>query len=233
MISYRLLVVLSLMISSAVLTACPSSAADTYGPGEVIHYNIKQLGVKVGEASLTFAGEKDLDGRQAVLILFKSRGPSFFDNEEIYVDPQTYRPIKVLRELKIFGGRERIEEDYREEGKVKLRKDAEGKVTETVLETKGPVDNIYGFIYRFRSQGDFSSQNNFSVRLPTVELAMKIAEDGNFNAGGKTYRAAVIRSMPAKYTIWMDMGEKRLPLRIAGAVGMGNTVMTMVRFEEK
>ncbi|NTV28949.1 MAG: DUF3108 domain-containing protein [Candidatus Omnitrophica bacterium] len=230
MTRYRFIAVcLACLLAIPALTR-PCSAAVRYSPGEVIHYNIKQLGVKAGEASLTFVGETQLDGTKVVLIRFASRGPAFFDNEDIYLDPQTFRPVRVQRDLKIFGGHERIEEDYRTEGQVRIRKDADGKVTETVLSTKGPVDNIYGFIYRYRAEGDFSVQKSFAIRLPTVELTMKVIDDGSFKAVGQVFRAAIIRSVPAKYTIWMDKGEKRLPLRIAGAVGLGNTVMTMTGY---
>jgi hypothetical protein len=211
----------------------PCVAAEApYKPGEVIRYNIKQGPIKMGEASLTFVGEKDMDGRKAVLILFSSKGTAFFDNEEIYVDPLTLRPLKVLRDPKIFGGHERITETYSPDGKIVISKDADGKKTETVLTRNGPIDNIYGFIYRYRSEGDFSPKQMFKVGLPTVDLTMTVVDDGNFNAAGKTYRSAIIRSVPSKYTIWMDKGEKRLPLRIAGAVGIGNTVMTMVSVEQ-
>jgi hypothetical protein len=223
-----------LAFSCLVTAASASFAAEPpYRPGEIIRYHIKQFGVKIGEASLTFEGEKVLDGRKIDLIVFASRGTAFFDNEEIYVDPGTFRPVKVSRDLKIFGGHEHIVEDYAPDGTVKITKNADGKVTGTVLRKNGPVDNIYGFIYRYRSETDLSAKKAFAVRLPTVDVVLTITDEGNFNAGGKSYRAVVVKSVPSKYTIWVDKSAKHLPLRISGAIGIANTVMTMVSVEQR
>jgi len=199
--------------------------------GETIRYAIKQGPLKVGEATLSYEGETDLKGQKAVLITFTSKGPAFFDNEKIYVDPVTFRPIKVFRDLKIFGGREKITEDYTASGKIRITKDVDGKITETLLEKEGPVDNIYGFIYRYRLQSDPDLKAKFDVRLPTVDLVMRVASQAKFKAGGKTYDAVQMKSVPDNYTIWIGKGAQRLPLRIGGAIGIANTVMILIGVE--
>ncbi len=61
------------------------------GPGyaEVISYNIKQMGISAGKATLTFAGSTQKEGRSYVLIVFKADGFNFNDEERIYLDAQT------------------------------------------------------------------------------------------------------------------------------------------------
>ncbi|MBF0486401.1 MAG: DUF3108 domain-containing protein [Candidatus Omnitrophica bacterium] len=205
-----------------------------FEPGERILYNIKQFGVKVGDADLKFAGTKKLsDGRDASLIIFTSHAPNFFDEEKIYVNPSNFSPLRVERNLNIWGKKEKITEEYlTAEGKIKIAKISNGTTTEQVLVKKGVIDNIYGFIYRYRSQGKFDAGEQFSVNLPTKDVVIKIADEMSFNADGKTYQAILMTSVPSRYSIWMDKSEKRLPLRISGAVGLANTVMTMVGVEE-
>ncbi len=203
-----------------------------FKPGETIRYSIKQAGVKVGAASLVFIGEQLLAGQKAVLIVFTSKGFNFFDEERIFMDPDTFLPRTIVRDLNIFGNREKITEDYDPTGAgIKVTKVADGKTTVATLTKKGAVDNIYGFIYRYRAQGEFIKGEKLALRLPTLDVMMENAGDVTFHAAGKTYTSALMRSVPAKYSVWMDKSDRRLPLRIAGAVGIANTVMTMIGYE--
>ncbi len=203
-----------------------------FKPGETIRYAIKQSGVKVGEASLVFQGPADAGGKKSVLIVFTSKGFNFLDEERIFLDPDTFLPRMVVRNLNIFGRQENITEEYDPAaGGIRITKTAQGKTTVDVLAKPGVIDNIYGFIYRYRRQGEFNKGETFAMRLPTLDVTMQDVGDMSFNAAGKTYTAALMRSVPAKYSVWMDKSDQRLPLRIAGAVGIANTVMIMTGYE--
>lgn len=199
--------------------------------GETIRYVIKQMGVKVGEAELIFQGEKLLDGKEVYLIVFNSNGIKFYDHELIYVDRENFRPIKVVRDLKIFGGIEKIVEEYQPTGEALITKTVADKVTKQTVFRGGAVDNIYGFIYRFRMGDEASQQQSFDIKLPTVDIKMSVGQKVSFVAAGKKYQASVLTSVPSKYTLWIDQGEQRIPLRIAGSVGIANTVMTMIEYK--
>ena len=71
---------------------------------ETIYYSIRQMGFD-GEASLTMVGPKDYKDHKTVLIVFKANGMNFSDEEDIYVDPSTYKPLFVERNfsLSVFG----------------------------------------------------------------------------------------------------------------------------------
>ena len=148
------------------------------------------------------------------------------------MDGATWLPQHVLRDLNIFGKKEKIAEDYfHENGYVRVTHVSDGKTVVQRLDTHGPVDNIYGFIYRYRQVGKFSMGESFDLQLPTMKVTIKLVEAMAFNAAGKRYQSVLMKSVPAKYSLWFDTGERRLPLRIAGAVGLSNTVMTMVACE--
>lgn len=209
-----------------------SAAELPFKTGETLRYSIKQMGVKAGEAVLDFQGEKEIDGQKVYLIVFTSKGFNFFDEERIFVDRVSFRPVRVIRDINIFGNKEKITEHYTPDGKTRVVKISDGKTTEQLLDRGCAVDNIYGFIYRYRVEGVFASDEKLDIHLPTMDITMAPSEKVSFNAAGKKYNAAVLRSVPSKYTIWMDTGVKRIPLRIAGSLGVTSTVMTLLEYKE-
>ena len=99
-------------ICAGAAQATDALEAFPFRPGETIQYDIKKLAVKAGEATLTFQGLVSLEGQSAFLITFASKGLKFFDEEKIYLDPPTFLPKRVERDLNIFGKKEEIIEYY-------------------------------------------------------------------------------------------------------------------------
>jgi hypothetical protein len=192
------------------------------------------MGIKAGEATLTMAGPKDYNGQKTVLIIFKADGLNFFDEENIYVTPEDYRPMFVERNLNIFGKKEKILEDYvSKKGFVQITKTtAANKKSTEEMKLKGEVDNIYGFIFRYRKNGSFKIGDTVDVRLPTKDLNIAVVKETSVDAAGKKYDSYYMESKPSKYKIWFDKSDKKWPLRISGAVGIANTAMVMSKYEE-
>ena len=214
------------------LAAGAAQAVAPFAKGEVIRYGIKKMGVKVGEATLEFKGKTEHDGKTYALIHFSAKGFNFVDDERIFVDGKTYLPAVVIRDLNIFGKKEKIVEEYDQAaGRIKVTKVAKGKTTVQILEKEGPIDNLYGFIYRYRVQGGLNREERFKVALPTLDVSIAGVKEMRFKTAGKTYQALLLRSVPPKYSIWMDQGPGHLPLRIVGAVGLAKTVMTMIEYQ--
>lgn len=200
--------------------------------GEKIHYNVTQMGFKAGEATLSFIGKTQYQNQETIYIDFYSKGMNFEDQEKIYLDPQRLKPLFVERNLNIFGKKEKILEEY-SENHLKITKTAGGKTTELVIDKKGWVDNIYAFIYRYRQSEKDQSQKEFDIELPTKNLKIAIVRKDSMTIGNKKYEVLFMQSKPAKYKIWFDASQEKLPLRISGAVGLGNTVMVMTEYEKK
>ncbi len=205
----------------------------SFKPGETIVYNIQQMGFKAGEASLIFKGPVTYEGKDTLLIVFTADGFNFYDREDIYLDPKTYKPLYVIRDLNIFGKKEKITEQYLSaEGKINISKVANGKKTETVFENKSVVDNLYGFIYRYRLNGSFKIGDKIDVHLPTKNITIELQKETKLSTAGQQFDAFYMQSDPAKYKLWFDAGPKRLPLRISGAIGIANTVMVMKEYKD-
>lgn len=213
------------------LVASAGHAAIPFAKGEMIRYSIKKMGIKVGEATLAFEGETPRDGKKYALIVFTAKGFNFYDEERIYVDGETFLPQLVLRNLNVFGKKATVTEEYDQAaGTVTITKVAKGKTTVRTLEKTGPIDNIYGYIYRYRLHGGLDREERVKVALPAMDVTVAGVKNLEFKAAGKTYPALLLRSVPSQYSIWMDRGPAHLPLRIAGAVGFAKTIMTMVEY---
>jgi len=201
---------------------------------EVITYDIKKWGGNIGQATLTFTEGVDFEGKKLTLIDFKTKGWNFHDEEKIYLTPDTLQPVVVFRDfdLNVFG-KGKIEERYLpEEGKIRVIKESGGKKTEQVLEKKGRVDNIYGFIEHYRRQGSFKVGEVMDMRVPTRDLKIKVVRKLKVAAMGKYFDGFYLESVPAGYKIWFDDGPRKLPLRIVGATGMASTLMIMKEYKE-
>ncbi|MBF0618983.1 MAG: DUF3108 domain-containing protein [Candidatus Omnitrophica bacterium] len=224
----------SLFLTAVLLfTPMAAQAQAPFTKGEVIHYNVKQMGIKAGEATLKFAGDTYRDGQKYTLVIFTARGFAFFDEERIFLDMATLLPKIVMRDLNISGKKENIMEEYfQDKGLVRVTKmlgDQSSSVVE--LKKKGPIENIYGFLYRLRMKGPVAIGMKMDLNLPTVNIVLEAKKEVPLEVAGQRVTAVMLKSVPDKYTLWFDKTEKVLPLRIAGALGFSNTVMTFVRVD--
>ena len=213
--------------------------------GEKITYDIKKLGLNVGKATIEMKGLvnppfKKRTDKKYVLIIFTSEGLKFYDREKIYLDPATLLPWKVYRQVRIFGREERLEESYDlQKGLVRIEKEVynpknpEDPKRETMEIIKENVlDNIYGFIYRYRLQGLFVEGENVDITLPTKDVTMTLKGTREIKVEDTKKQAYYLESDPKQYRVWFDQTTK-VPLKIDGAVGFGSTSMVMVEYEKQ
>lgn len=230
-------------LSGAVLTvslllAGPGPAAAQSGgfpfePGETVTYAIKKLGVKVGEAILVFKGLEQHAGQNYYHIAFTARAMNFLDEEYIFVDPQSLYPVRVERNLNIFGKKERILEIYDQaKSEIRIVKTVKGKETQQTIRKNGAIDNIYCFLYRFRRETAIDQKGSFEMKLPTRDVVIEFVEQDELKAGGKTYQTLYLQSAPKEYKLWFDSGAKKVPLRIDGAMGIASTSLVMMDYKQ-
>ena len=101
------------------------------------------------------AGPKEYKDHKTFLIIFKAHGNNYSDEEDIYVDPVTYKPLFVERNfsLAVYGHGKILEEYVPSKAQILITKTDGDHVTRQVIDKAGTVDNIYGFIYRYRKEG--------------------------------------------------------------------------------
>lgn len=227
----RKLIYMIMVILLLTGTAVSEGQAAPFMQGEKITYDIKKLGFKVGEAVLEFKGPVTIAEGPSLLIIFTAEALNFYDQEKIYVNPQTFYPIKVERSLDLWGKKEQITEHYADDGKIKIVKNAGGQQTEEIIKKSGQVDNVYGFLYRYRRDGDFKIGNLFDMNLPTKDLKLRLSEMDRIKAAGEKQEAFFMESDPTEYKMWFGTSDRHLPLRIDGAVGIGNTKLIMSEYK--
>jgi hypothetical protein len=203
-------------------------AFDAIEQGETITYDIKKFKVTMGEAQLVYNGLVKINNQSALSITVTATGFKFFDKEQIYLDPETFFPILIKRNLDIFGKKENIVEYYDvHKGKVRIVKRANGKTDQEVIEAGGRFDNIYGYIYRQRLLGRFIPHETFDLHLPTRDVQFKLMETKKIEVNDKDYKAFYIASEPKKYKMWFDSGPRKSPLKIDGVIGWGKMSMVI------
>jgi len=200
---------------------------------EIIKYNIIKFGMKVGSATLEFHEKEKLDDKEVCLILFTATALNFFDEERIFIDPKTFYPIQIKRDLNIWGNKEKIIETYLKSGKISIvKEDCKGNISKQIIDKGTMTDNIYGVIYRYREQGAFEIGEEFKVNLPTKDINIKLIQEITISIGGKRYQSYYLTSKPKQYFLWFDTSKDKIPLRIDGAVGLKKTSMRMISYQK-
>lgn len=181
--------------------------------GEKIIYNISPLGI----SEYNDLGALQLDGKIANLITFRTQVAGFDDTERIYSDPETYLPLKVERDIKIWLKREKITELYdAQNNKFTLKKFQNGKVIEErVISSDGPIHNAILLPFYLRTVPKLDIGWSLDIRLPEkFRVTLTSIEIVDVPAG--KFPAYYFTSQPSKFEIWISTDELRLPLKIKG-----------------
>lgn len=203
--------------------------------GEQITYWIKSLGVNQGDATLSFDGTATINGQEVYLLTFKATARNFLDVEKIYADKKDFYPVRVERDLNIWGSKEKITESYDQTKfivTVEKRTESSPNPEKTVIKKEGRIDNIYCFIYRFRKNKIFDIGNSFKMNLPTKDVSIKIAKKTNLKIDGKSYETYYLHTVPTQYQLWFDTLDDVIPLRIDKPAVFGGTSMVMTGYKK-
>jgi len=222
----------SLFFATLMLMSGLVQADQPFGLGETVTYSIKKFGVKIGIATLVYQGPVKIDDRDTLLIVFTADALNFYDREEIYCDPQNFSPVMVKRDLNIWGKKEMIEERYQtDQGRVVITKRAGGKTFVTEIQKEGILDNIYGFLYRFRNTEQPVLHQVMHLHLPTADVFLEILKETKIRAAGRLFDAFYLQSRSKQYRLWFGQDKHRMPIRIDGAMGLGSAVLMMTKYQ--
>lgn len=222
------------IVLTAILNLNSYAQADYSGIAqERITYTIRKFGMASGQATLVYHGVIQVEGKDRIKIVFTADGFNFYDEEIIYADPGTLLPVRVERDLNIFGNKERIVENYYpQDNKVEIIKYKGNKVVDTLsFRNDQPIDNLYCFIYRYRAKGIFAANERFNMYLPTKTVAFGISKKTMITVAREKREAWLMQSDPKEYNVWFGADEVHTPLRIDGAAGLAKTVMIFEKYE--
>lgn len=217
----------------AILSAGSASAqeAKAFYPGEQTIYRIRKLAMDVGEMTLTYEGTVAKNGRELLLLRLSVEAFKYTGEDKIYLDPQTFLPVTVERDIVVFGNKEQIVEQYDPFGSVVITKTVDDQITTQTITKDGPLENIYGFIFRYRKTGRLAENEDLNIRLPTQDVTMTYEGLRSIKAKGVKVDAYYLESSPKAYRIWLEVSSEKIPLRIDGTAGFGNTAMLLKEYK--
>lgn len=195
--------------------------------GEKFVYKIKLGNFTVGSAELVFKGKSTLGSADVYVITFEVKLAKVYDKETIYVDPETFNPLRVERKIKMFGKPSEVVEEYNQDDKfVRITTIKGEKTTHKTILSDSALQNIISLIYLYRKDklnvGSVSSCN-----FPTKKLDMLVSKMEFIEVPKGNYKAYLLESVPKKYKIWIDTAGVKAPLRIDGAVSFTKLKMVL------
>lgn len=189
---------------------------------EKIAYDIKLGGLKIGSAEFEYLGPAELDGRQAERMTFHTRLANFNDLEEIYSDPVSFLPLRVIRTIKGWNLNEQITESYDQKGFLltitKLKGD---KQEETVIRKKGVIQNAILLPFYVRRLSELNSGWELPVCLPTQDFKIRFNAKETIKLPSGVFETFRFESVPERFFIWVTTDEERVPVKIKGSGKFG------------
>jgi len=194
--------------------------------GEVIIYDVQLGRMNVGKAIFRHLPKTELKGKAVNLMTFETKLARFSDVEKIYSDPDTFLPIKIERYVSTWPQPERITEDYNQRDFVLSIKKSKGKREENIrIKKDGFIHNAILLPYYVRNTATLAIGYSMLARLPTQEFRIKLIEKESVTVPSGKFIAYHFESTPKKFEVWITADERRIPIKIKGASGIGYTLV--------
>lgn len=190
--------------------------------GEKIVYDMRPF----GKAVYTDLGQKQLNGKAVNMATFRTEVVGFDDTETIYTEPKSFLPVRVERDISMWGNKEYIIEEYiAGDHTLKITKFKEKKETEVfTFKEDGPIYNAVILPFYLRTVPDLDIGWKMTIRLPAkFEVELVAVEQIKVPAG--KFIAYRFTSTPNKFEIWIAKDNPRLPLKIKDAGVLGYTMV--------
>lgn len=191
-------------------------------------YRVYFNGIPTGKILFGYLGRKIWEDREVEIVSIDSETKILYllelnSSERVYLDVQSYLPVKVEREVVFWGREEFIEEFYhQEEGWVKITRNK--SKTELIYQEK-PIYNIVALLYFFPENIELKPGKELFFNLPTQKLNLKILGERMLSTD-KGIRETYFLSGRGKrvFNLWLDK-EERLPLRLEFILTLGKIVI--------
>jgi hypothetical protein len=190
-------------------------------------YKVYFNGMSCGSIIWKYLGEEKVEDKIAQIVSQESNTKvmgvfDFGGNDKVYLEKGTFLPIKVERDLSLFGNKEKIVEYYDQvNGKVRVVKTASGKTSEIVLNQDKPIRHIMALLYFFPDNVELKDGYQEVFNLPTQKLTIRYLGLKDIKTGSETKHCYFLKGTGARsFNLWLDK-ETRLPLRLEFFVMLG------------
>jgi hypothetical protein len=202
--------------------------------GEHIVYEVRLGNVSLGKAEFNHLPNTILDDKEVSFMTFETKLVKFRDLEKIYSDPKSYLPLRVERQILNWPFKEKITEEYDQEGYVlKIIKHKGKKVKETVIEKEDVINNAILLPYYVRDTAELKEGYSITARLPTQEFKIELVSKEEVEVPAGKFLAYHFVSDPERFGIWISADSRRIPIKIVGSGGVMGYHLTMKEYSLK
>jgi hypothetical protein len=213
------------------LSAFAETIQERFKGKDELNYEVFLNGIPCGTTQWQYVGKKQLENKEAdVLAVISDTKILQFLNlvgkENVFLDSKTHLPLRVERDLVVFGKKEFIEEIYnQEEGYVKIVKTTGKKIKEEILHRDRPIYNILTLLYFFPQDIDLKKGEVFFFSLPTQRVEIKVFAPRQLSTKkGKKDTFFLVGKGAKRFNLWLDK-ENRLPLRLEFIFAAGKIII--------
>ncbi len=201
---------------------------------EKIKYNISFNGISSGYITWEYLGKESIEGNEVDVLSVESDTNilKFLDlvsSEKIYLDSKTHLPIRVERNIKLFGDQEIIEENYDQtKGQVIItRKKGKDLLEEEIYKQDIPIHNILDLLYFFPQEIDLGKQKGkwMAFNLPNQKVQIRFDGMRKIKVAGSNQQAYFLVGKGARrFNLWLSL-EKKIPLRLDFISWLGKVII--------
>lgn len=194
--------------------------------GERITYQVRLGKLNLGTAVFEHLPYAELQGRKVNLMTFETRLARFTDLERIYIDPETFLPLRVERYVSTWPFPEEIIEEYdQEKYTLIIKKIKNNRQEEIVIRKDSVINNAILLPYYIRDIAKLEPGYNLMAGLPTQEFIIELVAMEEVSVAAGKVMAYRFESRPRKFEIWISADERRVPVKINGTSGLGYTLV--------
>jgi hypothetical protein len=213
----RILIIAAVFLTAFTGYNLAQKTANGYNyTGESIQYITKPA----GESEYSNLGTVDFKGLKANLLTLKTRVLFVQVMEKIFYNPENLLPYKTERFTSGFWVKEYRTEEYDQEKFTVTVKIFKGKklAKEKIIKADGPIQNINLLLFYLRKQPDLKIGWQAAVKVPDelklFKFNLKLVSMEEVTVPAGTFQAYHFKSSPAKYEIWIDKSDQRIPVQI-------------------
>jgi hypothetical protein len=211
------------------LTFCSSWAEgikERFLDEDKLTYKVYFNKVYVGKIIWQYLGKDKINDKEVEVIYVDSNTRILYflnlkSKEKVFLDTATHLPLRVEREVILFGKKETIQEVYlQDKGIVKIMK-INSKSKEKIIHQDTPIHNILALLYFFPKDIELKIGKILKFNLPTQKLKIRVISLRKINTreGKKTVYFLLGRGA-RKFRLYLDK-RTRLPLRLEFPLTIG------------
>ncbi len=204
---------------------------DRFAGGQKLSYKVSFNGIPSGTIEWEYLGRGKVGAREADILAVSSDTKvmnllNLVSDEKVFLDAENHLPLKVERDIVLFGKKELIEEFYdQESGCVKIVR-TNKKTRQDLFYPPKPIHNILALLYFFPKDVELEKKKWMIFNLPTRKLKIKFIKERKLSLGKKKVDTYFLIGRGAKrVSLWMDKVQ-RLPLRLEFIFPVGKIIIT-------